>query len=350
VGAGLIGTSIGMALVRSGATPPLLVDVSSEAAETAAALGGGVAVAEVELEACDHIVIAAPPSNIASILFRIQRLNMNATFSDVASIKTRVLAEAQTLGCDMARFCGAHPVAGRERGGPTAADPELFDEAIWVATPTAATSIRARSDVHWLAQQCGARAVELSADEHDRALAVVSHLPQLVASLLAAQLPLAGVAGPMLAGRGFRDTTRLADSDPSLWVQIALGNRSELSAALSGHAQRAATLAADLDRAEAAGIERALEEGRAARTLLPTKSRKIAVRWARLGVVLQDRPGELARLFAVAGTAGVNIEDVSIDHATDHPVGLVMLDVDRTTAAALAGAVRAAGWHVLTID
>jgi prephenate dehydrogenase len=84
--------------------------------------------------------------------------------------------------------------------------------------------------------------------------------------------------------------------------------------------------------------------------VLPTKSRKVAVRWSRLGVVLQDKPGELARLFAVAGAAGVNIEDVSIDHATDHPVGLVVLDVDKAASDRLAEAVRTAGWHVLTIE
>lgn len=349
VGTGLIGTSIGMALARRQLPPALLVDADAERAVTAAALGAGFAADEAELGACQHIVLAVPPEAIAPSLLRLQRLNLHATFSDVASVKGSVLAETEALGCDLSRFCAAHPIAGRERGGPTAATPELFDDAIWVSTPTRATSERARSDVHWLAEQCGGHAVEMSADEHDRALAVVSHLPQFVASLLAGQLPAAGPPGPTLAGRGFRDTTRLADSDPALWVQIALGNRSALAAALTAHAARAQQVIAALDSGDAAGIERVLQEGREARKAMPTKTLRSAVSWSRLGVVLQDQPGELARLFAVAGEAGVNIEDITIDHAADHPVGLVALDVAQDSAGTLADAVRSAGWHVLTI-
>jgi prephenate dehydrogenase len=350
VGTGLIGTSIGMALLRRGVATPLLFDRDGAASATAAALGAGMAVAEDDLRGCDHIIIAVPPGVIAGTLLRYQRLNLQATFSDVGSIKSSVITEAEALNCDMARFCGAHPIAGRERGGPTAAVPELFDDAVWVSTPSAQTSSQARNDVRWIAEECGARSIEMSAAEHDRALAVVSHLPQLVASLLATQLSLAGSAGPTLAGRGFRDTTRLAESDPTLWVQIAMGNRAELSAALAAHAARAEQLIVALELADAPAVERLLTEARAARDLLPTKSRRVAVHWTRLAVVLQDQPGELARLFTVAGTAGVNIEDVSIDHATDHPVGLVALDVEASSAETLTEAVRSAGWHVLTID
>ncbi|MEP7053839.1 MAG: prephenate dehydrogenase [Actinomycetota bacterium] len=350
VGTGLIGTSIGMALMRRGHAAPMLVDTDAGAAATAAALGAGRAGNEGDLASCDHVILAIPPAAIAATLLRLQRLNLHATFSDVGSVKASVISDAEALDCDMTRFCAAHPIAGRERGGPTAAVPELFDDAIWVATPSALTSARARADVHWVADQCGARAVEMSAAEHDRALAVVSHLPQVVASLVAGQLPLAGAAGPTLAGRGFRDTTRLAESDPGLWVQIALGNRLELAGALEAHAARVEALVFALRSGDAAPVERVLQEGRTARGLLPTKSRRVAIRWTRLGVVLQDQPGELARLFAVAGDAGVNIEDVAIDHATDHPVGLVALDVEAESAVTLADAVRAAGWHVLTID
>lgn len=350
VGTGLIGTSVGMALARTELPPAVLVDADTGLAATAAALGAGRAGREADLAACDHIVLAVPPTAVAKSLLRIQRLNLKATFSDVASVKGSVLAEAETLECDMSRFCGAHPIAGRERGGPTAAVPELFDESIWVSTPTAATSERARAAVSQLAHWCGGRAVEMSAAEHDRALAVVSHLPQFVATLLALQLPAAGTSGPVLAGRGFRDTTRLADSDPALWVQIALANRAALAECLRAHEAQVAGAIAALDRGDRDAVEDLLLAGREARKALPIKSSRTAVSWARLGVVLQDQPGELARLFAVAGDAGVNIEDVSIDHAADHPVGLVALDVAQDSAGRLADAVRAAGWHALELS
>lgn len=349
LGAGLIGTSIGMALARRHRVPALLVDADRQRADTAAALGAGMAGTESDLEQCDHVVIAVPPAAIATSLLRIQRLNLHATFSDVGSVKNSVVTEAETLGCDLSRYCPAHPIAGRERGGPAAAVPELFDDAIWVSTPTVETSAQARADVRWLAEQCGGRAVEMSALEHDQSLAVVSHLPQFVASLLAGQLPDAGPAGPKLAGRGFRDMTRLADSDPSLWVQIAMGNRAALAAALTSHAAHAREVVTALESGAAADVERVLRVGRDAREALPSKRLRSAAHWARLGVVLQDQPGELARLFGVAGVAGVNIEDVTIDHATEHPVGLVVLDVAPDSAERLADAVRDAGWHAVPI-
>ena len=350
VGTGLIGTSIGMALSRTSLPPVMLVDLSPGRAETAAALGAGVAVIEAELASCDHIVLAAPPSHIAGLLLRLQRLNLHATFSDVASIKSSVLREAEILGCDVTRFCPAHPIAGRERGGPTAAVPELFDDAVWVSTPAPTTSPEASADVRWLAQECGARAVEMSALEHDQALAVVSHLPQFVATLLATQLPDAGLAGPTLAGRGFRDTTRLADSQASLWVQIALGNAAALADAVTRHADAARALAEALKAGDSSEIGRLLRAGSDARAALPTKTSPVGVSWATLGVVLQDRPGELARLFAVAGDSGVNIEDVTIDHANAHPVGMVALSVAYDSVDTLAGAVRVAGWHVVPFE
>ncbi|MEO6714947.1 MAG: prephenate dehydrogenase/arogenate dehydrogenase family protein [Mycobacteriales bacterium] len=349
VGAGLIGASIGMALERRQLPAALLVDSTPGRAQTAAALRAGQEASEADLVRCDHIILAVPPSAVASVLLRLQGLNLHATFSDVASVKTSVLAEAKALDCDMSRFCGAHPIAGRERGGPTAAIPELFDESIWVSTPTPETSPDARAAVSWLAEQCGGRAVEMSAAEHDRALAVVSHLPQFVASLLAAQLPAAGGWGPLLAGRGFRDTTRLADSDPELWVQIAAANRVALAECLTAHEGRVAAAIEALEADDTAAVGALLALGRDARQALPTKASRTPVSWTRIGVVLQDRPGELARLFAVAGDAGVNIEDVSIDHAADHPVGLVILDVADQGADTLSDAVRQAGWHALTL-
>ncbi len=348
VGAGLVGTSIGMALARTG-RKAVLVDAQPERAATAQALGAGRAVPWEGLADCDHVIVAVPPDLIAGMVLRVQRLNLNATVSDVASVKTSVLLDAETLGVDMSRFCPAHPVAGRERGGPTAAVPELFDESVWVCTPTDATSPEALSDVFDLARLCGARPITMTAKDHDHALGVVSHTAQLVASALAAQLPRAGELGPLLAGRGFRDTTRLADSDALLWEQIAMANRAALGESIRTFAFELTALAEALERGDAAGVRRVLDSGREARTLLPTKTGRSPARWTRIGVVLSDRPGELARLFTVAGEAGVNIEDVTIDHATDHPVGMVALFVAEGQAGALEQAVTSAGWHAVPL-
>lgn len=349
VGAGLIGTSIGMALARRG-QEVLLFDRDERQTATAQALGAGRAAAEHDLATCDHVVVAVPPAAVAAVLLETERLAVNATFSDVASTKANVLVEAESLGCDLTRFCGGHPIAGRERGGPTAAVPELFDESVWVTTPGAATSDEARRDAADLAARCGARVVEMSAAEHDQALAIVSHAAQVIASILAGQLERAGEHGPTLAGPGFRDTTRLAESDPALWGQIGLANRTALASVLKQTAAELSHVAFALDGGDPAPLVAAMERGRRARALLPVKAGRTRATWSRVGVVLQDRPGELARLFGVAGHAGVNIEDVRIDHATDHPVGLVGLDVRPEHADRLTAAVQEAGWHAVPLE
>jgi prephenate dehydrogenase len=206
------------------------------------------------------------------------------------------------------------------------------------------TSADAVRDTEELARHCGARTAVLDAATHDRVLAAVSHAPQIVASALAVRLAAAGSEAPALAGQGFRDTTRLADSDPALWASIAAGNAPPLAAELRAVADRLAAVAAGLDQGSAREVERVVADGRAARALLPGKPAATRPAWSRVGVVLADRPGELARLLAAAGDAGVNVEDLAIEHATDHPVGYVNLDVRPEGVEPLLAALAVAGW------
>ncbi len=350
VGAGLIGTSIGLALARRGQEVTLF-DRDPQRAAAAAALGAGRAGRlddPDDLDDRDHVVVAVPPDQTPQVVSELERLMFEATFSDVSSVKTNVLDEVETLLRDPSRFCGGHPIAGRERGGPGAAQPTLFDGAVWAITPLPATSARAAEDVAELAQRCGARVVRVSAAEHDVVLATVSHAPQLVASVLAAQLAGAGTLAPALAGPGFRDTTRLADSDPDLWGAIAAANAGPLAGVLERVADDLEHLAGLLRGGGAAAgpaVADAVAAGNRARALLPGKHRSRAGRsFARVGVVLADQPGELGRLLSAAGAAGVNVEDLSIDHAPDHPVGYVDLHVRPEAADRLVHALGGVGW------
>jgi prephenate dehydrogenase len=344
VGAGLVGTSIGLALARAGLRA-LLVDEAEGRAATAAALGAGEAACWDDLAACDHVVVAVPPEITAQVVLRVLRLNLDTTVSDVSSVKTHVLHEVETFTRELSsRFCGGHPIAGRERGGPGAAQPELIDGAVWAVCPLGTTSPAAREDVAALARLCGARVAVVDAVTHDAVLAAVSHAPQVVASALAARLTNAGEHAPALAGQGFRDTTRLADSDPELWAGIAAANAGPLAAELRAVGGSLVEVAAELERGDAGRVRGLIAAGRAARALLPGKAATARPSWTRVGVVLADRPGELARLFAAAGDAGVNVEDVSIEHAPDHPVGYVDLEVRPEDADRLLAALSAAGW------
>ena len=345
VGAGLIGTSIGLALARRGQRV-LLVDADSTRAAAAEALGAGDAGEWADLAGCDHVVAAVPPARIAEVIRELGHLNLDLTMSDVGSVKSQVLAEVETLNPNVSsRFCGGHPIAGRERGGPGAAQPELFDGSVWVVSPLASSSAAARADAEELAHRCGARTVVVDAATHDAVLAAVSHAPQVVASVLAGRLATAGPDAAQLAGQGFRDTTRLADSDPELWAAIAAANAPSLAGELRAVADGLRRVADGLDAGDATAVATVVAEGRAARALLPGKARAPRPAWARVGVVLPDRPGELARLFGAAGDAGVNVEDVSIEHAPDHPVGYVDLEVRPDQVERLIAALGAAGWH-----
>lgn len=350
VGTGLIGTSIGLALARRGTTVQLL-DRAPGRAAAAAALGAGREVLEVaDLGECDHVVVATPPESTVAVVHELLRRTVRPTISDVSSVKANVVAEIETLDLDTSRFCSGHPIAGRERGGPGAAQPELFDGAVWAVVPTGRTAEHAATDLAELAVRCGARVVRLSAAEHDAVLAAISHLPQLAASALAAELPTLGALAPALAGPGFRDTTRLAESDPALWTEIARANAGPVAAALRRLSARLVAVADGLAEGSANPVTELLAAGNRGRALLPGKVNAARRAWRRVGVVLADQPGELARLLVAIGAAGVNVEDLEIEHAPDHPVGYVDLSVAPESVDRLITTATQAGFAAHPID
>lgn len=379
-GSGLIGTSVGLAL-RSAGVAVHLLDRDVTALRLACDLGAGEA-GEPD-EDPDVVVVAVPPRSAAEVITSLQRTYVHSTFSDVGSIKSQLDVELKTLGADPVRFVGGHPMAGRERSGAGAARADLFEGRPWVLTPTAHTSPGALGLVEDLVRACGATPVVMDSARHDLAVALVSHTPQLVASLTAARLAGADADLLALAGQGVRDLTRIADSDPGLWVEILAANAGPVLAVLDA-------LAADLDtvRTELAGLAPAarttklqhdtaisslsdlstnrppaapawapdpaalpgtrdvLQRGNEGRAHLPGKHGAAPAIFATVPVVVADRPGELARLLVASGEAGVNVEDVTIEHSPGQPVGLVELSVRPELAARLAAELARAGWSV----
>ena len=259
VGAGLIGTSVGLAL-RAAGVDVALVDTDRRNVGTACGLGAGRPRRADEPPA-DHAVIAVPPSAVAPVLARVQRERLASGASDVASVKAAPLAAAATLGCDLTAYVGGHPVAGSERSGPTAARGDLFVDRPWVLTPTELTGADVVEAARGVATACGARPVLMTPTQHDDAAALLSHAPQLVASVLGGLLAdrpdeVVGLAGP-----GLRDVIRIAGSDAALWTDIATANASPLAAVLDRLGTALAELAAALRRGDAAPITAALRRG-----------------------------------------------------------------------------------------
>ncbi len=362
LGCGLIGTSIGLAL--HGVRDVVLHDSSPAAAAVAVSRGAGRPWDGVETATL--AVIAVPPLATAGALQQTQRLNLARTYTHVASVQSQVQREVEALKCDLSSIVGGHPLAGRESSGPAAATADLFLGRPWALCPGPASTVAALADVRELAESCGATPVELDADAHDAAVALLSHLPQVAASALAGLLvpadpdAVADHAAALLSGPGLVDTTRLAASDPSLWAEILTLNAAHVAPAvreLAGHlvilagaleAHAATTSGGTGPDAQAARIVREfLVRGNRGRAVVPVKRGEVSEAFGRVGVSVDDRPGRLAGLLAAAGAAGVNVEDVHVEHVPGKPQGVIELLVDVAAVATLRAALEDEGWRVV---
>jgi prephenate dehydrogenase len=168
-----------------------------------------------------------------------------------------------------------------------------------------------------------------------------------VASALAAALVGLDRADVALAGSGLKDTSRIADSDPSLWAEIIAANPAGVAAALDAVLEPLVALRDGLAAGEppADAVRALIERGREGRELLAGKHGRAAVRWATVTVQVPDEPGALAHLLVDAADAGVNVEDIRVDHSPGLPIGLVDLDVAPGRSEELAGALEARGWR-----
>ncbi len=352
VGTGLIGTSLGLAL--QGRARVLLTD--ADPATLAAAVDRGAGEPWDGSEAVTTAVVCTPPGVVAGEVARLQALGVSRTQTHVSSVQAAVQAGLEAQGCDPASVCGSHPMAGRERSGPGAATGTLFAGRPWVLCPGPATRAQALSDVEELVAASGATPVRLGPDDHDAAVALVSHLPQLAASALAAQLAGGGRDAAALAGPGLQDSTRIAGSDPRLWREVLRLNAANVAPLLAGLA-RDLTAAADAlgrvaaDAADADALDDVVEvlrRGVAGRALVPVKRGERDAAFVSVAVQVSDRPGQIAGLLVAAGQADVNVEDVRVDHVPGRPQGVIELAVRAPARAHLEAALRAGGWDVLS--
>jgi prephenate dehydrogenase len=358
-GTGLIGTSVALAL-RAAGVQVFLSDADEATAKLAADLGAGLLVPDLRdaKGIADVAVLAMPPAAVGEMLGYTQQCAVAEWYTDVASVKARPAAQARELGCDLETYVPAHPLAGRERHGPAAAQADLFLGRTWALCPLPETSPDAVAAVTALAVACGAVPVTTDPDTHDRWVALVSHAPHLVAVAMAARLAPSSVPDGALglAGQGLRDVTRIAAGDSALWTQILAANAgpvAEVVAAVAGDLAAAARQLAGLagpadaaDVADGADVAGLLDRGRAGVARIPGKHGGQPRNFRLVQVVLADRPGELARLFAAAGAAGVNIEDIRLEHSPGLPVGVAELSIRPDQADVLLDAMEAGGWPV----
>jgi prephenate dehydrogenase len=343
VGAGLLGASIGHALAALG-VDVILHDASRATVQLAVDYGAGRSSRPDDDPVL--VVVAVPPDSTAEVVAAELAAWPRATVTDVASVKSGIRSELIAAGADVSRYVGSHPLAGRERGGAISARADIFVGRPWVITGGEPARRRVVED---LVLDLGAVPVAMTAEEHDDAVALVSHVPQVVATLLARRLAPAPDPAVGLAGQGLRDTTRIAGSNPELWVQILTANAAPIVEVLQAYRDDLDSMLAALDDPAAPGARRTIAEmlagGNAGVSRIPGKHGQ-AAHFSQLVIMVDDKPGELARLLTEIGEAGVNMEDLRLEHSPGAQIGLAEISVVPEAEERLASELETRGWKI----
>ena len=338
VGSGLIGTSIGLGLVQRGIAVEM-IDSDLSAQALAMDLTGGAVVPDPDL-----VVLALPTSAISQVIRNEIVINPHSTFMDVGSVKNEVVLEVETFSGLSTRFLPTHPMAGREIGGASSARADLFQGRSWILTPEADCAPESKSLVLELISILGATPIELSAVDHDAAVAKISHLPQIAASLVAKQLIGTPEEWMELAGQGLRDTTRIAGSDEKLWKEIIYSNRAEISELLISLQNDLTQMIAALD--DPAKIAELIAAGRDGKAMIPGKHGGKAREYSYLPIVIDDKPGQLGAIFNECAAMQVNVEDLNIEHSPGQLSALITLSLSAHDAEKLSAHLTSIGWNV----
>lgn len=317
-----------------------MIDADSRAESLAQQLVGPVKSSPFTPEL---VISAVPISAFSSVLSTLESRDFKGAFIDVASVKTKVKVEISTSTLPVGRFLPTHPMAGREVGGAESARSDLFQGRAWIIDSSGVDG-----DVLQVARELiaalGADLVDLPVEEHDRAVALISHLPQVIASLLAKQLSGNPESWLTLAGSGLRDTTRIAGSDPKLWREIISANSQSIKPLLKSFADDLSKLIESIG--DEVAVEKLISDGQIGRLAIPGKHGGKVREYSYLPIVIEDKPGQLAAIFNECARANVNIEDLSIEHSPGQQTGLITLALSASDSEKLSLHLSKAGWSV----
>lgn len=344
IGTGLIGASLGMSLRRiDRVTEVIGWDHDAEGLRNALNLGAiDSAAADVAdaVAGADVVVLAVPPSIIPQMAI-LAGANMatGSILTDVGSVKSDIVAAMEAAVPEGVHVVGGHPMAGTHEHGAVHAVADLFVGATYLLTPTPRTDANAMQRLNSLLKDIGARVVVVDTDAHDSLVAVISHLPQLTATTL---MTLAAERARrqdarllLLAGGGFRDATRVAASNPAMWLDICRENREAIVGVLDEYSARIGQLRMMLFEGDEERLTALLTAAREARQSLPGKETTTG-QLVELRIAIPDRPGAIAQIATTVSELGVNIEDLGIEHAPDGRGGTMRLAVNGIKNATIA--------------
>ena len=341
MGAGLIGASIGLSARQVGHSVELRdIDAqSTQRAQTVTSLGDKVSEP-------DLIVVAVPSHLVGQVVIEAIRSNPNSIVIDVASVKTEVINQVETEIGKNSKFVPTHPMAGKESSGAHNASFDLFQDRIWVMTPMPYTDEIAIDTVNDFIKECGATPVILESVQHDATVALTSHVPQVLSTLLAAEISKLNENAINVSGAGLRDMTRLAASNAELWTGIVNDNSQHIVPILNSLTSQLQEFSQSIANADVKRVRATFEQGNAGRRKIPGKHGSPESEYTVVSIMIDDKPGQLAAIFNTAGIANINIEDVNIDHSLGKAQAIIELFVRPEVADNLTDAMRQDGWIV----
>ncbi|HPT88062.1 MAG TPA: prephenate dehydrogenase [Bacillota bacterium] len=338
LGLGLMGGSLGSALVRKG----YQVSGWDQEPETVAEAFRIGAINQLPndfksaMKDAGVVFVATPVTSIAKVIEECRSVAAPGTiFTDLGSIKEQVIREVQQVlpaGC---YFVPGHPMTGSEKHGIAGADPFLFENAAYILIEDPSNPAEVFETVKILAKATGAHVITLTAGEHDRIVAMVSHLPHLVAAILSKTAGMAEEANPgtlALAAGGFRDTTRVAMGSPQLWEDIIRGNRDKILEALALFQNELETMQEILKADDANRLRTFLTQARETRLQIPAKNKGFLTLLHEMVVTIEDRPGTIEEVLRFLSRESINIKDIEILRVREGEGGTLRLALEDSQA------------------
>ncbi|WP_438491089.1 prephenate dehydrogenase [Paenibacillus sp. IHBB 3054] len=332
-GVGLIGGSLalcfkgkeGLTVVGHAHRPESAIKYVSRGVVDQATLS----VEEAALDA-DFIFLCVPVGMLEDYLQQLSKLPLKpgCIITDVGSTKASIAACAVSLDFPDVHFIGGHPMAGSERSGVEAASSLLFENAYYVLTPPPGVPEDAYHALESLLLHTKAQIVRLDPERHDEIVGAISHLPHIIAVALVNQIHAYDNTDSLystLAAGGFRDITRIASSDPIIWRDILLNNRTVMLRLLKDWNQEVSSFIQLLETADGEGIEEAFSEANGFRSQLPERRKGMITPLFDLHIDVPDHPGIIGRIATELGDQGINLSNVQIIESREDVPGIMRL-------------------------
>ncbi|WP_042203276.1 prephenate dehydrogenase [Paenibacillus camerounensis] len=288
-----------------------------------------LSVEEAALDA-DYIFLCVPVGMLEGYLQQLSKLPLKpgCIITDVGSTKASIAACAVSLDIPGVHFIGGHPMAGSERSGVEAASSLLFENAYYVLTPPPGVPEEAYEALKSLLLHTRAQIVRLDPERHDEIVGAISHLPHIIAVALVNQVHAYDSEDSLystLAAGGFRDITRIASSDPIIWRDILLNNRSVMLRLLKDWNEEVSSFIQMLESSDGTGIEEAFHEANGFRSQLPERRKGMIAPLFDLHIDVPDHPGIIGRIATELGDQGINLSNVQIIESREDVPGIMRL-------------------------